>query len=43
MSVKEIMEIENVSADAVKGWGQAVKRKLRNDNIKKAIKNVLEK
>lgn len=34
LSVKEIMEIEGVSADAVKGWGQAVRRKLRKKHIK---------
>ena|SRR5690625_1793401 len=43
MSIKEIMEIEDVSADAVKGWGQAVKRKLRNDTVRKALEDILEK
>lgn len=33
MSVKEIMELEGVSADAVKGWGQEVRRKLRRCNL----------
>ena len=31
MSVKEIMELEGVSADAVKGWGRQVRRKLRKE------------
>ena len=31
LSVKEIMELEGVTADAVKGWGQSVRRKLRKD------------
>lgn len=42
LSVKEIMEIENVSADAVKGWGQAVRKKLRNNEMKRKLKEVLE-
>lgn len=33
LSVKEIMEIEGVSADAVKGWGREVRRKLRNEPL----------
>lgn len=37
LSVREIMEIEHVSADAVKGWGQSVRRKLRNDEMKRAL------
>ena len=41
LSVREIMEIENVSADAVKGWGQAVRRKLRNDSVKQALEHLI--
>lgn len=41
LTVKEIMEIENVSADAVKGWGQAVRRKLRDEKIFKRLKQLL--
>jgi len=33
LTIKEIMEIENVSADAVKGWGQEVRRKLRDEPL----------
>src|SRR5690625_2124468 len=33
LSVKEIMELEGVSADAVKGWGREVRRKLRNEPL----------
>src|SRR5690625_3771608 len=28
LAVKEVMELENVTADAVKGWGKEVRRKL---------------
>src|SRR5690625_158870 len=41
LSVREIMEIENVSADAVKGWGQSVRRKLRNDSVKQALEQII--
>lgn len=33
LSVKEIMELEDVSADAVKGWGREVRRKLRDEPL----------
>jgi len=33
LTVQEIMEIEGVSADAVKGWGREVRRKLRNEPL----------
>lgn len=33
LTVKEIMEIENVSADTVKSWGREARRKLRNEAI----------
>lgn len=42
LSIKEIMEIENVSADAVKGWGRATKKKLRNETTRKIILEYLE-
>lgn len=42
LSIREIMEIENVSADAVKGWGQSVRKKLRNENMKKTLKNIFQ-
>lgn len=38
LSIKEIMELENVSADAVKGWGRAVKEKLHHEEIRKMLK-----
>lgn len=37
LSIKEIMEIEGVSADAVKGWGRAVRNKLRNEEVRKRL------
>lgn len=33
LSIQEIMEIEDVSAAAVKSWGQQVRKKLRNPDI----------
>jgi len=42
LTVKEIMEIENVSADAVKGWGRQVRKKLRNEEMKKKLEDILE-
>lgn len=42
LSIKEIMEIENVTADAVKGWGRSAKKKLRNEATRNAILNHLE-
>src|SRR5699024_4286512 len=33
LSVKEIMELEDVSADAVKGWGREARRKLRDEPL----------
>ena len=41
LSVKEIMEIEGVSADAVKGWGKEVRRKLRNEAVRKRLEELL--
>lgn len=39
LTIKEIQEIEDVSEAAVKGWGQEVRRKLRNEEVwKKLIK-----
>src|SRR5699024_784859 len=42
LTVKEIMEIESVSADAVKGWGREVRKKLRNDAMREKITDILE-
>ncbi len=41
MSVQEIMELEGVSADAVKGWGQAVRRKLRDTELRQKLEGML--
>jgi|SRR5690625_487817 len=41
MSIKEIMEIEGVSADAVKSWGRAVRRKLRDEKIFRRLQELL--
>lgn len=42
LSIKEIMEIEDVSADAVKNWGRSVRRKLKRDDIKKALEHIID-
>jgi len=43
MTMKEIMELEGVSADAVKGWGQAVRRKLQKDEgLREKLKGMME-
>lgn len=41
LSVKEIMELEGVSADAVKSWGREVRRKLRKKAIKEELENLI--
>lgn len=41
MSIKEIMEIEGVTADAVKGWGQAVRKKLRDQEVRKMLEEMM--
>lgn len=41
LTIKEIMEIENVSADTVKSWGKAVRKKLRNEELKRRIKEMM--
>lgn len=43
LSLKEIMEIENVSADAVKSWGRAARKKLCNEATKKLIQEHIQK
>src|SRR5699024_8295948 len=43
LSVQDIMELENVTADAVNGWGRAARKNLRNDTTKNLIKNHLQK
>ena len=41
LSVKEIMEIEGVTADAVKGWGRAVRAKLRDEALRRKLERLL--
>lgn len=41
LTVKEITELENVSADAVKGWGREVRRKLRDEAVFKQLISLL--
>src|SRR5690625_4262820 len=41
LSVKEIMEIEGVSADAVRGWGRAVRAKLRDEELRRKLEQIL--
>ena len=42
LSVKEIMELENVTADAVKNWGRAARRKLKRDDVKQALLHIID-
>lgn len=42
LTIKEIMEIENVTANAVKGWGREVRKKLRNKAMREKITDILE-
>lgn len=41
LSVKEIMEIENVSADTVKSWGKTVRKKLRDPFLRKKLEEMI--
>lgn len=41
LSVKEIMELEGVSADAVKSWGKAVRGKLREEEVRKLLEELM--
>lgn len=41
LSIKEIMEIENVSADTVKSWGKAVRGKLRDERLRKRLEGMM--
>lgn len=42
LTIQEIMEIENVSADAVKGWGRSVRKKLKTNTIRQILKDIIE-
>ena len=37
LSVKEIMEIEGVSADTVKNWGRGVRARLRDEEVRRRL------
>lgn len=41
LTIKEIMEIENVSADAVKSWGREVRRKLRSEEVRERLEKLV--
>lgn len=41
LSIKEIMEIEDVSADTVKGWGREARKKLRKEHVRKTLEALL--
>ncbi len=41
LSVKEIMELEGVTADAVKGWGQEVRKKLRDEELRRKLEEMM--
>lgn len=37
LTIKEIMEIENVSADTVKSWAREVRKKLRHEGVREKL------
>ena len=41
LSIKEIMGIEGVTADAVKGWGRAVRKKLKDEELRKKLESLM--
>jgi len=41
LTVKEIMEIEDVSASAVKSWGREVRKKLRDENVRRRLEELM--
>ena len=41
LTVKEIMELEGVTADAVKGWGQEVRKKLRDEELRRKLEEMV--
>src|SRR5690625_2505243 len=41
LSIKEIMEIESVSADAVKSWAREVRRKLREEGVREKLEELM--
>lgn len=41
LTTREIMELENVSVDAVKSWGREVRRKLRREGVKERLERLM--
>lgn len=41
LTVKEIMELEGVSADAVKGWGRAARERLRDERVRRLLEELV--
>jgi len=41
LSVKEIMEIENVTADAVKSWAREVRKKLKKNGVRERLEKLM--
>ena len=41
LSIKEIMEIENVSADAVKSWAREARKKLRDEEVRERLEELM--
>src|SRR5699024_8238345 len=41
LTIKEITEIENVSAAAVKSWGREARRKLRDEDVRKRLEELM--
>jgi len=41
LTVKEIMELEDVSADAVKGWERGTRELLRDEKVKRVLKGLV--
>lgn len=41
LTIKEIMEIENVTSDAVKSWAREVRKKLNHEDIRKKLEALM--
>lgn len=41
LTIKEIMEIENVSADAVKSWARQVRKKLKHEGVREKLEELM--
>jgi len=42
LSIKEIMEIENVTVDTVKGWARRVRQKLRTERMQTRLHDLID-